>query len=452
MTTWLARASLRARLTLAFTAVMALLLTGIGVSIYSSMSNALLDEIDSGLRFRAAATASSSPSAAVETVNPDLQERGEAFDQLLAADGRVLRSSPGLPTTSLLSATELRAVHGPTFLQRRVSGVVGQARMLAIALPGPPRGDVLVVGTTLTDRADALRHLRITLLIAQPIALVVAAFAGWLVAGLALRPVERMRRQAAAITASGLDRRLDLPVARDGIRRLASTLNDLLGRLDDSARRDREFIERASHELRTPLTSLKAELEVAATGERTVAAMSRALDSAREEADRLVLLANDLLVLARTSDGRLPIRREDLQLRAFLDNAAAAHHARAASHGIRITSVCLSDAAVRIDPMRARQAIDNLLDNALRHASAGEGVRLTGVLDGDRLTLSVEDSGPGFADSASHDVTTDGLGLRTARAIAISHGGDLEFANRASGGAVVTLTFGQARSEARPAD
>jgi signal transduction histidine kinase len=261
-----------------------------------------------------------------------------------------------------------------------------------------------------------------------------------------------MRRQAAAITASGLDRRLDLPLPRDGIRRLASTLNDLLGRLDDAASRDREFLERASHELRTPLTSLKAELEVAATGERTVEAMSLALDSAREEADRLVRLANDLLVLARTVDGQLPIRREDLLLPMFLDTATAAHHARAASHGIRITALCSSREAVRIDPMRARQAIDNLLDNALRHASAGDTVLLAGALDGDTLTLSVEDSGPGFADGPSHDVTSDGLGLRTARAIAISHGGDLAVANRAEGGAVVTLTFGQARSKARPAD
>jgi signal transduction histidine kinase len=462
MTTWLRSVSTRARLTLGFAAVMTLLLTGIAASIYSAMSTALLDEIDSGLRFRAAATASSSPGAAVETVNPALEERGEAFDQLLTSDGRVLRSSPGLPTTSLLSSAELHGVRGPTFLERRVPGVVGPARLLALALPGSPRGEVLVVGTTLADRTDALRHLRLILFIAQPIAVVVASLAGWLVAGLALRPVERMRRQADAITASGLDRRLDLPLARDGIRSLATTLNDLLGRLDTATRRDRLFLERASHELRTPLTALKAELEVASSGPRTVAAMSQALDGAREETDRLVRLANDLLVLARTRGGRLPLRREHVDLRQLLVTAAAGHQARAANHGIEIAVSCASETSVHLDPMRARQSIDNLLDNSLRHASAGQTISLTGSLVDDTCTVSVVDNGAGFADvpaleeqlsaTAADELGPGGLGLRIARAVAVSHGGDLLLRNRPEGGAMVSLTFERAGSEARGAD
>jgi signal transduction histidine kinase len=144
--------------------------------------------------------------------------------------------------------------------------VENTARLLALPVRGTSRDEVLIVGTTMADRADALAHLMGVYTVTGPVAIVVASLAGWLVAGLGLRPVERMRRQASAITASGLDHRLDLPAARDELHRLGITLNRMLDRLEASAHHDRRFLERASHELRTPLTALKAELDVAASG------------------------------------------------------------------------------------------------------------------------------------------------------------------------------------------
>ena len=451
--TWLRRLPLRARLTAAFTAVMSLLLAGISLSIYWSISSALLDEIDSGLRFRAAATASTSPGASIETPNPDLQERGEAFDQLVTSKGHVLRSSPGLPRTPVLRSKTLLGVRGPTFFERRVPGVVVPARLLVVRLPGPSTPEFLVVGTTMADRTDALGQLSIVLLAVEPFAIALASLAGWWVAGLALRPVERMRRQASAITASGLDRRLDLPVARDGLRRLATTLNDMLERLDTAAARDHRFLERASHELRTPLTALKAELDVASTGPRTVESLSAALESAREETDHLTRLANDLLVLARTRNGRLPVRREHRPLREFVETATAAHRSRATHHGLTLV-VTAPETEVHIDPMRLRQALDNLLDNAFRHSSVGQEVRITAQVDDSILRLSVEDQGPGFAHDGEQPAPLEGkdantfgsggLGLRIARTVAVSHGGDLHTSNKPAGGALAVLTVARA--------
>ena len=106
---------IRVRITAAFAVVMATLLAGFSLVIYWSISTALLDELDSGLRFRAAAIATPSAGGAMEIPAPALEEQGEAFDQLVRADGSVLRSSPGIPTTTLLTPAELSRVTGPTF-------------------------------------------------------------------------------------------------------------------------------------------------------------------------------------------------------------------------------------------------------------------------------------------------------------------------------------------------
>jgi signal transduction histidine kinase len=446
----LRRLPIRTRVTAAFTAAMTLLLVGIGLSVYWSMSGALLDELDSGLRFRAAAIASSSPHAAVETPNPGLEERAEAFDQLLTGGGRILRSSAGLPSAPLLSPRELATLHAPAFLVRQVAGVQDWARLLAVPISHGPHREVLVVGASMADRADELAHLVLVFAVGGPAAVLLASLIGWWVAGLGFRPVERMRCQAAAITASGLDHRLDLPAAHDELHRLGATLNQMLDRLEDAARYDRRFLERASHELRTPLTALKAELDVAASGPRDVTALSAAIASATEEANRLIRLANDLLVLARTHDGRMPISRAAHNVRWLLESAAAASRARAESYLITL-EVGAPDALAFLDAMRVRQVLDNLIDNALRHTSPGGTITLAAHTTRSAVNISVRDTGSGFAalDRLQRNLGRDGdtlpghgLGLRIATTVAASHGGRLLLTNRQPHGAVVTLELG----------
>ena len=448
----LRRLPIRTRVTAAFTVAMTLLLLGIGLLVYWSMSGALLDELDSGLRFRAAAIASPSPRAAVETPNPVLAERAEAFDQLLTGGGRILRSSAGLPPAPLLSPRELAAVQAPTFFVRHVPGVHDSARLLAVPISDGSARKVLVVGTSMADRTDELARLVLVFAAGGPVAVLLASLAGWWVAGLGFRPVERMRRQAAAITASGLDHRLDLPVADDELHRLGATLNQMLDRLEDAARHDRRFLERASHELRTPLTALKAELDVAASGPRDATALSAAIASATEEANRLIRLANDLLVLARTRDGRMPISRAPHNVRWLLESAATASRARAEAHLITL-DVDAPDASAFLDAMRVRQVLDNLIDNALRHTPPGGAITLTARITRGMAEISVRDTGPGFAapEQLQRNLARDsdtlsghGLGLRIAGAVSASHGGRLLLANREPHGAMVTLELGRA--------
>jgi signal transduction histidine kinase len=440
--TRLAEVPIRVRITAAFATVILVLLAGVGVIVYLTMRAALLDEIYTELRFRANSMLSVPQSDFVEKRTPGLDvQLDESFDQLLTRSGRVLRATPGLPAGSLLSSTQLAGVHGSTFFQRQVDGVEDDARLLAIPLTGPDQGEILLVGATTADRTDALHQLEIALVGGGGVSIALASLAGWLVAGLALRPVEGMRRQASAITASGLDRRLEVPVSRDELQRLATTLNDMLGRLDEAVGAEHRFVERASHELRTPLAALQAELELAGSRPRSATELAAALASAAEETDRIVRLANDLLSLARARDGVLSVRREEADLNQVLATAADRFRSRASMRSQQIT-VSAPARTVWIDPVRLRQALDNLLDNAIRHSPDGGTIDVSGAIDGGDLRITVQDSGAGFAKPDATDPSKEarpGLGLQIVSTIAAGHDGTVELSNGATGGAVVTL-------------
>jgi signal transduction histidine kinase len=292
----------------------------------------------------------------------------------------------------------------------------------------------------MSDRTDALHELALVLLAGGAVAVLVACLAGWVVAGWALRPVERIRAQASAITISGMDRRLPVPRTRDELHSLAGTLNDMLDRLDRSLRSEREFLERAGHELRTPLTALRAEVDLALHRQRTPDELTAALRSVGQETDRLARLADDLLVLARADDGRLPLHREPVRLRELLASTAALFAARAGELGI-VLEVDAPDTEHRLDPMRIRQALVNLVDNALRHTPRGGTITLRGRDEPPGCRIEVCDTGPGFDGSdvrAGH-----GLGLRIVDAIARGHGGRMEVGRADSGGARVALVLGR---------
>lgn len=449
MTIWPLRMPIRARITAAFAAVMAVLLAGIGALAYQSMRSALLDEIDAGLRFRAAATMSTFRPGSVDLPNRQLEEPGEAFAQLVDRTGRILSRSVGFGPP-LLRGPDLALVHRPRFFQRGVPNVVGTARLLAIPVSSSATSPVLVVGTTMADRSDALRQLRRVLLLGGPLAIALASLAGWVVAGLALHPMERMRRQASAITASGLDRRLSLPSPNDELRRLAETLNDLLRRLDRSFAHEREFLERASHELRTPLAALRAEVDLSLSRRRDADELRTALHSVSQETDRLARLAEDLLVLARADNGRLPLHRQDVGLRDTLESAAALFTGRAHDAGVTLV-VDAGQTTVNADLVRLRQALVNLLDNALRHTPRNGAVRLTATVTEAAARIVVSDTGTGFRDAPpgpdDRDVefadrhSPSGLGLRIVDAVAASHRGGVRISRNGDGGASVELTL-----------
>jgi signal transduction histidine kinase len=173
-------------------------------------------------------------------------------------------------------------------------------------------------------REGALADLRTELLIALPLVLLVATVGAYLLAAAALRPVERLRAQAAAITDATSEHRLDVPPGRDEIARLAVTLNEMLARLQATLERERRLVADASHELRTPLSLLQTELDLALRRPRGAAELAAALGSAREETGRLVQLAEDLLLLARSDQAtRADVARAAVPLAPLLDRLVA---------------------------------------------------------------------------------------------------------------------------------
>jgi two-component system OmpR family sensor kinase len=447
------RLPIRARLTLVFTVLMAVVFAAAGVFLYVRLRSDLMDAVDAGLRSRAAALveAVDSPAGGLGQ-GGSLAEPDDAFAQVVGSDGGVVESSPGLGPRSLLPR-EPAGITGPRFFEAVVATREEPvtARLLAVPVS---EGRTIVVGASLDDQQEALARLAVLLAAGGPVALALAAGVGWVVAGAALRPVERMRSEAAAISASEPGRRLPVPRTGDEVARLGETLNEMLQRLEEALERERRFVDDASHEIRTPLANLRTELELALRRSRSAGELEETVRSAALETERLARLAEDLLVLARADRGRLPVRREPVMVGEIVDSVVEAYAARATESGVAVEVRVPDNLRATLDPLRIRQALGNLLDNALGHTVGGGRVRIEAAAHDGGVSFEVTDTGEGFPSAflpqAFEPFTRPdasrtradggaGLGLAIVRAVAEAHGGAAEARNRPEGGASVIL-------------
>jgi signal transduction histidine kinase len=449
--TVLGRIPIRFRLALAFALAMAVVLTALGAFLYLRLGWSLDETIDEGLEARADDIAAVAVRGETDLGRVGIVEP-ERFFQVLGPEGEILGQTRFLAERPLLDAAERARVlrEGVVRLERGdMQGVEGRVRLLA----SPAEGRTLVVvGQSLDDRDEALGDLLGDLLLIGPAALLLASLLGYGVATAALRPVEAMRAEAAAVSAAEPGRRLPLPRSRDEVSRLGATLNEMLGRLERALERERSFVADASHELRTPLALLKTELELALRTPRTEAELEQALRSAAGETDRLAQLVEDLLVLARSDEGRLPLRRSPVRMRDVLASVAERFRRRAESAGRTIEVEAPEPLVVEADAVRLEQALGNLVENALRHGRGS--IRLAASEGGGFVELHVLDEGPGFSSAfldraferfaRADEARTEGgagLGLAIARVIAEAHGGSAHACGRAGGGADVWLAL-----------
>jgi two-component system, OmpR family, sensor kinase len=466
------RIPLRLRVTLASAVSTAIILAALSLFVYARMQAELVRALDLGLQARAEAIASGLGQRSVSVADaPDTGPGSLAHDsaQILTPAGQV--TTWGGWATPRLSAAALRAISGPTFVQ--LPAAQGWPSVPGFVLP-TDEGQRLfvVVGSSLAGVHQTLAGLRLLLLVADPAALALACLAAWFLTGLALRPVESMRQEAAAISVSEPGRRLPVWRANDEVARLGHTLNSLLDRLQGALSREQRLLSDASHELRTPLAIMKAELDLSLSRARTPEELEAALRSASEETDRLARLAEDLLVLSRTHGGELPIHRVSTSLDELLGRACGGHQARAGARGAHIRCQA-PPARIMIDPMRVRQAVDNLLDNAIRHSRPGTPISVDAAMSGDVASITVENSGAGFADDilprafepfvrgrprpedpeafGPDTAQGAGLGLTIVRAVAQAHGGTA-IAQNVPGGARLTMTLALGAEAAEAAD
>jgi two-component system OmpR family sensor kinase len=451
----LARIPTRVRVAAAFTGVMAVLLAALGLSLYVLLGSALQATVERGLRSRAAdvgALARQGETRLAGTESSPLTEQDESFAQVIDLRGGVVDASPSLRGRALLAPAEVRRAARGTMLVTHDASPLDNDRVRLLATPVRARDErmIVVVGSSLDEVADAQRELGALLLVGGPIALLLASLAGYGAAAAALRPVELMRRRASGIRADGAGARLPVAPSRDEVARLGETLNEMLDRLGEAYARERRFVADASHELRTPLAILKGELELALRDARDVEGFRAAVASAADEADRLARLAEDLLVIARAGEGRLPVRREPISAAAVLDAISARFGPRAAECGVALDISAPDGLGLVADRLRIEQALGNLVDNALRHG-AGTVAVAAERRDG-RTELHVRDEGPGFPEAfvehaferftradAARGAGGAGLGLAIVDAIARGHGGGAHARNRPEGGADVWI-------------
>jgi len=445
----LKRLPIRLRLTLAFAAAMAVLLTAVGAFLYIQLGRSLTRSLDQGLRARGAdiaALVGQSDSGLREAPGPGRAEANLA--QVLDLGGRVVDATRGADRRPLLSPGQLaRASRSALFVDRN-----GEERLLASPVDAQGRRLVIVVGASLEPRAEALSALQTELSVGAPIALALACALGYALAAAALRPIEAIRSRAAGISAAERGARLPVPAARDEVSRLAETLNALLGRLEEALERERRFVADASHELRTPLALLKAEIELALETRQPAPRLRAALRSAGEEVDRLTQLAEDLLQLARLEGGRLPVRLAEIDACELAEAVARRFSARATGAGRSIVTRG-EDLLVHGDRLRLEQALVNLVENALRHGDGEVEIEGRTTADGS-VALRVRDHGNGFPPDyldravdpfsrvdAARTGRGSGLGLAIVAAIVDAHAGAVEVENAPGGGAVVTITL-----------
>lgn len=450
----LSRLPTRVRLTLVFAVTMVVVLAVTGLFVYLRFRAELDRTIDLNLRTQTAALVPlivGSDAGLVSAVNSPLFQGHESFVQVLDMHGRILAATPALRGALLLTGRQLSAALQRTQLLTRGSSapLAEGSRLLTTPVATRAHGRVvLIVGATLDERSTALSNLAVLLALVGPLALIIASVAGYGLASASLRPVELMRRRAAAVSASEPGRRLPLPAADDEIRRLGATLNEMLDRLEESFAREQTFVANASHELRTPLTTLKTELELALRRERSADELRQALVSVNDEVDRLSVLADDLLVLARSGEAGLPVRRVEFNATDLLSRVRD----RFDPQHLTVTVGAAEGVTLVGDPERLEQALGNLVDNALRYGASKVTMRASA--NEHEVELHVEDAGPGFPPgfeeeaferftraSPGRTARGAGLGLSIVRTIAQAHGGDAHAANRPAGGADVWIVI-----------
>ncbi len=369
-----------------------------------------------------------------------------AVTQVVSRTGRLVATTGDGLTRPLISPDVARSIRSTYRATVDASG--GRSyRVRASALTRTQ--NVLVVANSLAPVAATTRSLLVLLAIAIPVAVALSVALGYALARRALRPIDRMTSDAAAIGADDAERRLEMPLVNDEVGRLGRTLNSMLERLQGSIVEQKRFTADASHELRTPLAIMQSEIDVALRAPETSENPRAALRSMREEVVRMSRLVDSLLMLMRADEGGLELAAGEVDLA----DVARIVRNRFAANDSRIT-VDAAPVVVWGDSDRLDQLLTNLVDNALKYAPDGQVRVDVRADDGSYAIVEVSDDGPGVP---AHDVDHvfdrfyrvdkararsaggAGLGLAICREIAHAHHGEISVHNGERGGAVFTV-------------
>ena len=443
------RRGVRARSTIAAVLVVAVALIASGITLVLVLNVALTNSVEQSVQQRARDVAAQIADEDIEAATPtiDAAPGDGTLVQVVNAAGAVVASSPSIAGEPAIQAA-VSAGSEPTTTQVRLPFVDNDPYLVAtVAVQGRDEIVTVITAQSLVQVQNVYGLVGWLLLLGSPFLLAAVGAVTWLAVGRSLRSVDRIRERVETIGASDLHERVPVPVAKDEVAALATTMNHMLGRLETSAATQRQFIADASHELRSPLTSMRASLDVAQAiggGDAWV----KAEPVLSDEVDRMTRLVGDLLLLARADEGAVPLHRVDVDL----DDLMASEARRLRSQTALTITSHIEPVQVVADPERLAQALRNLIDNAVRFAS--QEVHLTVATTSGGAVMSVEDDGPGIPpddresvlgrfvrldDHRARDHGGAGLGLAIASEIARLHGGRILVGESSLGGAQVSV-------------
>jgi heavy metal sensor kinase len=466
MSRWWRAHSLRRRLTAWYVAVMVVVLGLYAVVVLSivrrTASNALDDRLRDDFQL-AAAMVDQTPEGGiawaennvleVEEERPWVQVWGRAGALLYrsaTAEQRLIPVSRALATLS----------DDNRIITVAVAGEIAPYRILTRRGRVGARPVVIQVAASEATMQAQVRDVMLTLALGLPLAVAVAGLGGYALARSALAPIETMADRARTITAERLSDRLPVENPDDEMGRLATVFNETLGRLERSFEQMRQFTSDVSHELRTPLTSIRSVGEVGLRGQGDAAHFRGVIGSMLEEVDRLTGLVDRLLTLSRAETGQATLSREVIDLSALADNVVAHLSVLAEEKGQQLVVERDAAPSALADLHVLRQALINLVDNAIKFTPVGGRVRVRVSATADEAVCDVVDSGPGvppdardhifdrfyrFGDAASPRGT--GLGLSIARGAVEANGGRLTLAASSAAGSTFRIAMPRMAAE-----
>lgn len=461
--------SLRARLVVAFTYVLVLVIVALEVPLALNLSKRVDTEIKSEAQSQARLLAAGASGRLSDRAQLDRLVKSAAATlggRVIVVDGqgRVLADSagPGSRGEQYGSRPEIRsALQGRPTQGERHSDLLGENLLFTavpVAVNGRAAGAVRV-----TESVDAVnreqRNDVIALVGVGAVALLLGLVVAWLLAGSLAKPLRGLAGTARRVAHGDLDARASVEGSAEQ-REVATAFNDMTGQMASTLRGQREFVANASHQLRTPLTGLRLRLEAAALKSRDPE-VERELTAAEHETERLARLLSELLTLA--GGGERPAA-QPLDVAEVIEAARSRWQgpAERSDHELRVEPGAPAVVAASAEDLAA--VLDNLAENALNYSPAGSAVTLTWSSDGENVRLAVLDEGPGldpdeservfqrfYRGSASHGgASGTGLGLAVVEALAARWGGEVTLANRPEGGARAEVALAAVRALRTP--
>jgi heavy metal sensor kinase len=457
--TWWRSHSVRVRLTLWYAAAMIVVLGVYAVGVYTFVSRSVSDSLDERLRadfFWVASTVDEGPDGMimpVPTVDLLLEEE-QPWVQVWSANDILLLNNDEARRRPIPEARTLAEQGGDRIVAFSSGGV--PVRVLSRPSYIRNRPVVIQVARSEVPMRESLRDLSVILILGLPIAVAIAGFGGYSLATRALLPIERMSDRARHITAENLGERLPVDNPDDEMGRMATVFNETLSRLEASFDQMRRFTGDVSHELRTPLTAIRSVGEVGLRGQRDAAAYRSIIGSMLEEVDRLAGLVDRLLTLSRAETHQDTLTREVIDIGVLVDDVVS--HLGVLAEEKRQQLLVERDAApaVAADRLLLRQALINLVDNAIKFSPMAGQIRIRVDATSDRALVDVIDSGPGIAAEARERIFDrffreddaqakgSGLGLSLARGGIEAIGGSLTLERSGADGSVFRITLPRA--------